>query len=38
MPRSTSTLSSVAIATCAAVTPAVTATARETCMRLTESW
>ena len=38
MPRSTSTLSSVAIATWAAVTPAVPATARETCIRLTESW
>ena len=38
MPVSTSTLSSVAIATWAASTPGVRATARETCMRLTESW
>ncbi len=38
MLRSTSTLSSVAIATWAAATPGVPATARDTCIRLTESW
>ena len=36
--RSTPTLSSVAIATWAATTPGVPATARDTCIRLTESW
>jgi hypothetical protein len=38
MEVSTSTLSSVAMATCAASTPGVPATTLETCMRLTESW
>ena len=38
MLRSTSTFSSVAIATWAAATPVVPATVRETCIRLTESW
>ena len=38
MEVSTSTFSSVAMATCAASTPGVPATTLETCMRLTESW
>ena len=37
MPRMTSRLSSVAIATCAASTPGAVAADRDTCMRLTES-